>query len=161
MMTFIMAANTHSQGRGAAGDPPQALEAAKDAGLGRLVERARWLDRLDGVLRQNLPAALAGHCRLANVDRDKLVFQVSSPVWKSKLRLHGEALLGAAAAAGLEVRTLVVKVVATVPDSPGDAVAKPLSQAVRESLRATAQSVDDPGLRAQLLKLASLPDPPK
>jgi hypothetical protein len=73
-----------------------------------LIERARWLARLDGVLRQNLPAAVAEHCRLANVDRDKLVFQVSSPVWKSKLRLLGDALVGAAAAAGLPVRPLVV-----------------------------------------------------
>jgi hypothetical protein len=125
--------------------------------LVRLIERAQWLDRLDGDLRQNLPAAVAEHCRLANVDRDKLVFQVSAPVWKSRLRLHGDALLGAAAAAGLSVRALVVKVVAPAPMSPGDVAAKPLSQAVRDSLRATAQSVDDPGLRAQLLKLASLP----
>ena len=160
MMTFIMAAKTHSQGRGTAGAPPLALEAATEAGLGRLIERARWLDRLDGVLRQNLPAPLAGHCRLANVDRDKLVYLVSGPVWKSKLRLYGDALLGAAAAAGLEVRTLVVKVAAAPPISPGTDACEPLSQAVRDSLRATAQSVEDPGLRAQLLKLASLPDPP-
>jgi hypothetical protein len=151
-----MAGPTHSQGRGAPGTPPLALEAASDPGLSRLIERARWLERLDGVLRQNLPATVAVHCRLANVDRDKLVFQVSTPVWKSRLRLHGDALLGAAAAAGLEVRSLVVKVVADIPEIPG-AAAKPLSQAVRESLRTTAQSVDDPGLRAQLLKLASLP----
>jgi hypothetical protein len=157
MMTFIMAGNTHSQGRGASGVPPLALEAASEAGLSRLIERAKWLDRLDGVLRQNLPVALAEHCRLANVVRDKLVFQVSSPVWKNKLRLHGDALLGAAAAAGLEARTLVVKVVAADPSSPGPTAGKPLSQAVRESLQTTAQSVADPGLRAQLLKLASLP----
>jgi hypothetical protein len=157
MMTFIMAGTTHSQGRGATGVPPLALEAAADPGLSRLIERARWLDRLDGVLRQNLPVALAEHCRLANVDRDKLVFQVSNPVWKSKLRLHGETLLGAAAALGLEVRTLVVKVIAETPMSPGRTDGKPLSQAVRDALRTTAQSVEDPGLRAQLLKLASLP----
>ena len=152
-----MAGTTHSQGRGAPGVPPRALEAASDPGLVRLIERAQWLERLDGELRQNLPVALAVHCRLANVDRDKLVFQVSGPVWKSKLRLHGDALLGAAAAAGLPVRTLVVKVVAPPPEVTGNASPKPLSQAVRESLRSTAQSVEDPGLRAQLLKLASLP----
>jgi hypothetical protein len=157
MMTFIMAATTHSQGRGTTGDPPLALEAASEAGLSRLIERAQWLERLDGALRQNLPVALAEHCRLANVDRDKLVFLVSSPVWKSKLRLHGEALLGAAAAAGLEVRSLVVKVVVADPNSPSPTASKPLSKAVRESLQTTAQSVADPGLRAQLLKLASLP----
>lgn len=155
-----MAATTNSQGRGATGVPPLALEAATDPGLSRLVERARWLDRLDGVLRQNLPAVLAGHCRLANIDRDKLVFQVSNPVWKSKLRLHGETLLGCAAALGLEVRTLVVKVAVVDPISPGPVTNTTLSKAVRESLRSTAQSVADPGLRAQLLKLASLPEPP-
>jgi hypothetical protein len=157
MMTFIMAGTTHSQGRGAPRDPPLALEAASDPGLVRLIERAQWLERLDGELRQNLPVALAAHCRLANVDRDKLVFQVSGPVWKSKLRLHADALLGAAAAAGLPVRSLVVKVVAPPPGPPGNVSPKPLSQAVRDSLRTTAQSVEDPGLRAQLLKLASLP----
>jgi hypothetical protein len=48
-------------------------------------------------------------------------------------------------------------VVPALPDSPGAVAGKPLSEAVRESLRTTAQSVNDPDLRAQLLKLASLP----
>ena len=94
----------------------------------------------------------------ANVDKDKLVFLVNAPIWKNKLRLSESVVLDAAAAAGLSVRTLVVKV------TPSDAglsrtlsCRKPLSQAVRESLRTTAQSVADPELRAQLLKLASLP----
>lgn len=153
-----MSKTTHSQDRGTAGSgsPPQALQAAT-AGLGSLVERARWLDRLDHLLRQNLPAALAGQCRLANVDKDKLVFLVNAPIWKNKLRLSESVVLDAAAAAGLSVRTLVVKVTPSTPDSPGPSLGKPLSQAVRESLRTTAQSVADPELRAQLLKLASLP----
>ncbi|HMB56343.1 MAG TPA: DciA family protein [Arenimonas sp.] len=158
MITFIMAKLTHSQDRGTAGSgsPPQALQAAS-AGLGSLIERAQWLDRLDQLLRQSLPAALAGHCRLANVDQDKLVFLVNAPVWKNKLRLSTDALLDAAAAAGLPARTLVVKVVPLTPGFPEPSSGKPLSQAVRESLRTTAQSVTDPELRAQLMKLASLP----
>lgn len=153
-----MSKTTHSQDRGTAGSgsPPQALQAAT-AGLGSLVERARWLDRLDHLLRQSLPTALAGQCRLANVDKDKLVFLVNAPIWKNKLRLSESVVLDAAAAAGLSVRTLVVKVTPSTPDSPGPSLGKPLSQAVRESLRTTAQSVADPELRAQLLKLASLP----
>ena len=149
---------THSQDRGAAGTgvPPQALQAAT-AGLGSLIERARWLDRLDHLLRQSLPVALAGQCRLANVDKDKLVFLVNAPIWKNKLRLSEDVLLNAAAAAGLPVRALVVKVAPAMAGAPGPSTGKPLSQAVRESLRTTAQSVEDPELRAQLLKLASLP----
>ena len=160
MMTFIMAKQPHSQVRGAARapSPPQALQAASEAGMAELIARARWLDELDQNLRRCLPAALADHCRLANVDRENLVFLVNAPVWKAKLRLEADALLRAADAAGLQVRTLVIKVAAALPISPGVTAALPLSQAVRESLRTTAQSVEDPGLRAQLLKLASLPD---
>ncbi len=127
------------------------------AGLGPVIERAQRLDKLDHLLRQSLPAALAGQCRLANIDRDRLVFLVSAPVWNNKLRLMADVLLDAAAAAGHPVRTLVIKVVPTSPTPPGAAIGAPLSEAVRESLRATAQSVKDPDLRAQLLKLASLP----
>lgn len=127
------------------------------AGLGPVIERAQRLDKLDRLLRQSLPAALAGQCRLANIDRDRLVFLANAPVWNNKLRLMADVLLDAAAAAGYPVRTLVIKVVPTPPTPPGAAIGPPLTEAVRESLRATAQSVKDPELRAQLLKLASLP----
>ena len=138
--------------------PPRALEALSGTGLASVVERARWLGELDPVLRQSLPATLADQCRLANVDDKNLVFLVSGPVWKAKLRLHADALLDAAAAAGLKARTLVVKVAAPEAVVPaGTGHGKPLSEAVRDSLRATAQSVSDPGLRAQLLRLAGPP----
>lgn len=129
----------------------------RNDGLGPLIARAQWLDGLDLQLRRSLPGSVAPYCRLANVTEDKLVFQVSSPVWKNKLRLYGDTLLGAAAAAGLSARTLVVKVVAEGPERPAEPLGKPLSQKVRDSLRTTAQSVDDPELRAQLLKLAEHP----
>ena len=121
-----------------------------------MLRRARELDRLDQLLRQNLPAAVAENCRLANVDQERLVFLVNAPVWKSKLRLLADVLLDAAAAAGHPARALVVKVVPEPSNSP-EATGKPLSEAVRESLRAAARSVEDPDLRAQLLKLASVP----
>ena len=122
-----------------------------------MLRRARELDRLDRLLRQSLPAALAENSRLANVDQDKLVFLVNAPVWKSKLRTVADVLLDAAGAAGYPARALVVKVVPpTFQDSP-DSVGKPLSEAVSESLRAAARTVEDPDLRAQLLKLASVP----
>jgi hypothetical protein len=157
MMTF-MARRSHSLQSGAAGpsSPPQALQAA-EAGLGPMIRRARELDRLDHLLRQSLPAAVAENCRLANVDRERLVFLVSTPVWKSKLRMLADVLLDAAAAAGHPARVLVVKVVPPAPQYSPDVAGKPLSEAVRESLRAAARSVEDPDLRAQLLKLASVP----
>lgn len=148
--------NLYVRGSAPAALPRQALQALEGSGLASLVERARWLDALDPLLRQCLPATLAGQCKLANVDDMNLVFLVNAPVWKAKLRLHADALLDAAAAAGLKARTLVVKVSPPVPDIPsGTGNARPLSEAVRDSLRATAQSVSDPELRDQLLRLAS------
>ncbi|WP_290592774.1 DciA family protein [Arenimonas sp. SCN 70-307] len=161
MMTFIMSDASKPSVRGAAPPtrlPPRALEALSGTGLASVVERARWLGELDPVLRQSLPATLADQCKLANVDDKNLVFLVSAPVWKARLRLHADALLDAAAAAGLKARTLVVKVAPPEPAIPaGTGQSKPLSEAVRDSLRATAQSVSDPGLRAQLLRLAGKP----
>jgi hypothetical protein len=157
MITFIMDKSSRIvRGPVPAALPRQALDALEGSGLAGVVERARWLDTLDPVLRQNLPATLADQCRLANVDDKCVVFLVSAPVWKAKLRLHADAILAAAAAAGLKARTLVVKVSAPGPVIPtGSGPAKPLSEAVRDSLRASAQSVSDPGLKEQLLKLAS------
>jgi hypothetical protein len=102
-----------------------------------------WI-RFDGMTHDSLKA------RGGEVEIDGTVLGV-------KLRLVADILLDAAAAAGHPARTLVVKVVPTFSISPESVVGKPLSEVVRESLRTTAQSVKDPDLRAQLLKLASLP----
>ena len=86
----------------------------------------------------------------------KLIFLVDAPVWGSKLRQHADALLDAAAAAGLQAGALTVKVVPPLPSVPDLEAPKPLSQVTRDALRATAESVADPELRAQLLRLASM-----
>ena len=140
----------------AASAPRPALEAAGEAGLGRLIERAQWLATLDERLRRCLPDSLLPHCRLGNVVAGKLVYLVDAPVWGTKLRQHADALLDAASAAGLQAGALTVKVVPPLPSGPDLAAPKPLSQATRDALRTTAESVADPELRAQLLRLASM-----
>ena len=122
-----------------------------------MIQRAQWLLTLDDTLRRALPSALAAHCRLGNVRDDTLVFLVGSPTWKAKLRLHGDALLDAAATAGIPARKLTIKVT-TMPAIPLQAAAHvSLSPAGRDALRSAAQSIDAPDLRAKLLQLASLP----
>lgn len=86
-----------------------------------------------------------------------LVFLVESPVWKAKLRLHAGDLIAAATAAGVPARALTMKVADPTPAPRPAAPHPPLSPAAREALRATAQTLDDPELRAILLKLASVP----
>jgi hypothetical protein len=157
-MTFMpKPSDLRPQGTVKTGSAPRpALEAAGEAGLGRLIERAQWLAALDERLRRCLPDSLLPHCRLGNVGAGKLVYLVDAPVWGSKLRQHADALLDAAAAAGLQAGALTVKVVPPLPSGPDLEAPKPLSQATRDALRATAESVADPELRAQLLRLASL-----
>ena len=133
-----------------------ALQSATTGDLGNVIERARALDALDRQLRQSLPASLAPHVRLGNVRDGRLVFLVTSPVWKTKLRLHADVLRDAAAAAGLTASGMTVKVATMRPVPPNATPNAPLSANARDQLRAAAATVADPELRDQLLRMASL-----
>lgn len=134
----------------------EALRTAVSGDLGSVIERARMLDALDRRLRQSLPAALASHVRLGNVRDGRLVFLVSSPIWKAKLRLHADVLRDAAAAAGLTASGMTVKVATMQPVPAGTTSHTPLSATARDTLRAAAATISDPELRDQLLRMASL-----
>jgi hypothetical protein len=134
------------------------LSARSGSALGGLVDRARALDQLDRRLRQSLPEPVAGQCRLANVRDGRLVFLASSATWKTRLRMHADVLMDAAAAAGLEARELVVKVAPMLTVPPEQASHSPLSPAAAAALREAAFQATDPELRQQLLALASLAD---
>lgn len=133
-----------------------ALGTAVSGDLGSVIKRARDLDALDRQLRQSLPPSLAPHVRLGNVRDGRLVFLVTSPVWKAKLRLYADAIRDAASAAGLQASGMTVKVATMLPVPPAAASHAPLSSSARDSLRAAADAVADPELRAQLLRMASL-----
>jgi hypothetical protein len=133
-----------------------ALSSVLAGDLGSVVERARMLEALDRQLRQSLPPALAPHVRLGNVRDGRLVFLVTSPVWKAKLRLYADALRAAAVAAGLQPTGMTVKVATMLPVPPAAASRTPLSPTARETLRAAAENIADPELREQLLRMASL-----
>jgi len=123
--------------------------------LAGIVERANTLAELDRRLRQSLPPELAANCRLANVSGDRLVFLVTSPVWKTSLRMHAAELRDAALQAGLRISEVTAKVATMLPVPPDAAPRLPLSATAREHLGAVAQTIDDPELRARMLKLAS------
>lgn len=111
------------------------------------VRRALWLDALEQQFRPLLPPALAGHCRLANVTGNRLVFLVDSPVWRAKLRLAAPELVERARSVGLAVTEITAKVVLpqTSP-AAADPPRKPLpmSAASREALLAALASLDSP-----------------
>lgn len=89
--------------------PTAALDALLSGQAGDPVRRALWLDALDRRLQPLLPPGLAAHARLANVDGQRLVYLVDSPVWHARLRLASAGLIDAARSVGLEVSDLVVR----------------------------------------------------
>ncbi|HEY0178938.1 MAG TPA: DciA family protein [Dokdonella sp.] len=133
-----------------------AKSAADCLDIGTIATRALALDALDLRLRRLLPAAVARESRLADVRNGRVVFLASSPTWASRIRLHQAALLAEARTAlGGAIERFAVKVapLPTVPPEP--AKSKPLSAAAARHLRATANTLSDPELRALYLHLAS------
>ncbi len=118
--------------------PQPALDALLAGAAGDPVRRALWLDALDQRLRTCLPPPLAAHARLANVDRDRLVYLVDAPVWHARVRMHGPQLLDAARSLGLEVTTLVVRTGRTPEPAQGPAPRRiePMSASARRALDA-------------------------
>jgi hypothetical protein len=146
--------NTAEPASGAPSAPRPAGQWIAEGDLATVIARAQWLDAADQRFRRHLPPALAGQVRLANVDRGTMVVVVPSPAWKARLRMDTALLLAAADAAGIEARSVTLKVVppdAPLPERPG----APLSAKARATLEAAAQSVADPDLKAQLLRLAA------
>ncbi|WP_394003894.1 DUF721 domain-containing protein [Luteimonas sp. WGS1318] len=131
------------------GTPTAALDAALVGASADPIRRAIWLDALDRRLVPLLPPALAPHARLANVDGNRLVFLVDSPIWHARLRLSAEVLLDAARSIGLDVSDIVVRTSTRPLRAPAaDAGRPPVggapSAASREALQAVLASLRSP-----------------
>ncbi|GAA3933887.1 hypothetical protein GCM10022229_29800 [Luteimonas lutimaris] len=106
-----------------------------------------WLDELDRRLSPLLPPPLAAHARLANVDGDRLVYLVDSPVWHARLRLASDRIIDAARSLGLETTRLVVRTTKQMPGAqaqPGRAI-PPASATARAAVRDVLATLRDPG----------------
>ena len=132
--------------------PRAALDALLgDAASGDPIRRAMWLDELDHRLSPLLPPSLAAHARLANVDGDRLVYLVDSPVWHARLRLASNELLDAARSLGLDVTRFVVRTAKQTPGAQArrELASMPVSatarKAVRDALVSLRRSEGEPG----------------
>lgn len=131
------------------GTPTAALDAALVGASADPIRRAIWLDALDRRLVPLLPPALAPHARLANVDGNRLVFLVDSPIWHARLRLSADVLLDAARSIGLDVSDIVVRTSTRPLRAPAaDAGRPPIggapSAAARDALQAVLASLRSP-----------------
>lgn len=132
--------------------PTPALDALLSGPSGDPVRRALWLDALDRRLQPLLPQGVAAHARLANVDGQRLVYLVDSPVWHARLRMAAPGLVDAARSIGLEVTDLVVRTTtratwqADAARAPGRPVQRKGTSAVEgKALRAALASLGTSG----------------
>ncbi len=98
-----------------ASSPKPALDVVMADKSGNPLRRALWLDALDRQIRPHLPPTLRSHCRLANINREHLVFVVDSPVWHAKVRLAEAQLIDAARSIGLKATKVTVKTASPPP----------------------------------------------
>lgn len=124
--------------------------------LSGLLDHSKQIRRLTLLLRQQLPANMAAHCRVANLRNDTLILAADSPAWSSKLRFHADNLLKTLNKkydlGAKNVRIIVVPEAALPKQKPLHRT--PISAATASLLEQCAESEHDPALREALLKLS-------
>ena len=60
--------------------------------LSKLTQRAQNLEQLNHLLQQTLPTQFSAHCRLANLNGDKLIIHTDNPSYASLIRFQAPVL---------------------------------------------------------------------
>jgi len=60
--------------------------------LSKLTQRAQNLEQLNHLLQQILPTQFSAHCRLANLNGDKLIIHTDNPSYASLIRFQAPVL---------------------------------------------------------------------
>lgn len=133
------------------------LAAGAGNDLSDLLRHARRMEHLSALVRRHLGAPLGDHCRAANLREGILLLHADASAWATRLRYELPGLLEFLRQRGQpELRSIRVKV---APPDWAPAAAPPLarprlSAAASELLRGVAGTIQDPGIRDALLRLA-------
>ena len=121
-----------------------------------LLQRARDLERVDGLIRQHLGTPLNRHCRLANLTPRSVVLHADSPVWSARLRYRTPEILALLRWRLQDPGLREAQVRVRPPgEPPARAPGRPrLSAGTATLLRSVAEAIEDPRLRQALLRLA-------
>ena len=129
-----------------------------------LVTQTRELKRLTRLLQAELNPSLAPHCHIASLTPPHLTIVVDSPAWSTRLRFQSTALLRQLArkyqvfqgVTNIEIKIYPARLQRRTPPS----VPRHISPGAAEVITDMANSIDDPGLKQALLRLASRSDKP-
>lgn len=126
--------------------------------LGAMLQHARALSELDRQIKPALPPPLRPHCSVASVSADTLILHASSPVWNARLRYLVPSILEQARKLpGLHrLKSVRVKVALEHRTEAPTPRLRPRSASAgsAECLRRCAEAINDPALKAVLLRLA-------
>ena len=124
--------------------------------LDRLYSQVRVLQQLQQLLDNHLPQPLAGHCRVAALDQEVLTLHTDSPAWAAKLRFQTADVLKIVRDNGTFGSINTIRVKARPPESkpPAPVPGAQMSPNTARLLRDIAASIEDPELRASLLRLS-------
>jgi len=140
----------------------QAPRAIKDLlsrrsdGPAQLYTRALELARIQQLLQSELPSPLREHLYVAGYDDKSMLLFTDGPAWAARLRFQIPAILalarsrcGLPSVENVRIRVTISPLLSSaLPRRPR------LSASAAETLRRSAESVSDPGLRDRLLRLS-------
>lgn len=125
--------------------------------LRALFGKAQRLDRLQQIVESQLQPAARPHCRVASWREGCLLLIITDGHWATRLRYQQRRLQRQLetheAFAGLQ--RILFRVQPPQPTRPAPRQPTQISQASAEHIKASAEGIDDPRLRAALERLAA------
>lgn len=129
----------------------------KDSHLRQLVKQAQANTALLQAVQGCLPSPLDQHCLAAHIHEGQLVLFTDSPAWVMRFRFSTPQILAELHKTRPNLRGVRVRVQLVQQSRPRTRRRPMLSQEARAMLRETAAGVDNPGLKAALKRLSTLP----
>lgn len=123
-----------------------------------LLQRARQLKRLEEKICQLLPEGLAENCSLMNLQNGTLTLTTASPAWAARLRFFAPELLTQLKLRySMQLQTVRVRILPQTETDAETVFVQPMVLSMQNAnlLAQTAKTVNDPGLREALYRLAA------
>lgn len=124
--------------------------------LRQLCVQIQQLNQVQACLERILPDDLGPHYRATAILGDSLILHAESPAWATRLRYLIPDML--AALSGMpdlrDIRSIRIRTVPHSPPATGEKPHRTLSADTAKLLRDVAGSIQDPKLRATLLRLS-------
>ena len=121
-----------------------------------LKQRANWLNELNRHLQSVLPVEFHGHVQVVSLQHNHLTLEADSPNWASKIRYQSNEIANLMSiGTGLTIKTVHTSIrPATAKNLSEKRLPLAISPQSAQQFSALAKSIEHPGLKQALAKLA-------